>query len=45
LLTPENDHDIMVLELVGPADVAEMADVGTGVSAAHRQLAVGVLPG
>jgi hypothetical protein len=30
LLAPDDDHHIMVLELVGPADGAEMSDAAAG---------------
>ncbi len=32
LLAPQDDHDVVVLELTRPADVAEMGDVGTGTA-------------
>jgi hypothetical protein len=48
LLAPQDNHDIVVLELVGPADVAEMGDFRTGMrptlmSAARR--ATTITPG
>jgi hypothetical protein len=44
LLPPQDDHNVVALELIGPAYVAEMSDVSTGIGRAHWQFAIGVPP-
>ena len=45
LLAPQDDHDLVVLELIRPADVAEMGDVGTGTWRADWQAPISILTG
>ena len=45
LVPPEDDHCLVVLELFGPADVADMGDVRSAVPGADRQCTVLVLAG
>src|SRR5712671_26196 len=44
LLAPQDDHDVVVLELIRPADVAEMGNVGAGTWRADQQPSTRVLP-